>query len=280
MEKAFGLDQTDARIFMELDQLRKKLGQPAGERLAQMEAHEELVAQRDDLIVEKITLLNQTGEYEKAMSLIGSHKFHPWEGGEGKVGRSTSSAAWSSPRRRSRGKSGRRLETLLEECLSFPQNLGEGKLAGAQDNDFWYFLGIAHEGLGEHEKAVECWQKATEGPREPAAALYYNDAKPDKIFYQGAALRALGREGEARGRFYSLVTYGVKHYFDKIKMDYFAVSLPDLQIWDSDLSVSEPDPVSTCSRSDTQALATARWQRSISLSWKALAPGHQGVQAL
>ncbi|NJO69189.1 MAG: hypothetical protein HC830_07820 [Bacteroidetes bacterium] len=29
--------------------------------------------------------------------------------------------------------------------------------------------------------------------------------------------------------------YGEKHLFDKVKIDYFAVSLPDLLIWDEDL---------------------------------------------
>ena len=40
---------------------------------------------RDDLSVERVTLYNQLGEYEKAKSLIASRKFHPWEGGEGKI---------------------------------------------------------------------------------------------------------------------------------------------------------------------------------------------------
>ena len=30
-------------------------------------------------------LLNQTGEYEKAKTVLDAHNFHPWEGGEGKV---------------------------------------------------------------------------------------------------------------------------------------------------------------------------------------------------
>ena len=76
---------------------------------------------------------------------------------------------------------------------------------------------------------------ATKGPQEPAAAMYYNDARPDKIFYQGLALRKLGRDGEANGRFYKLINYGRQHIFDKVVMDYFAVSLPDLLIWDGDL---------------------------------------------
>lgn len=108
---------------------------------------------------------------------------------------------------------------------------------GAQENDFYYFLGCAYEGLGRHDKAVECWEQAIIGPTEPAAAMYYNDAKPDKIFYQGLALLKLGRMDEANGRFHKLTSYGEKHLFDKIKMDYFAVSLPDLLIWEDDLTI-------------------------------------------
>ena len=125
--------------------------------------------------------------------------------------------------------------SLLNQCLEYPHHLGEGKLYGAQENDFYYLLGVAYEALGQNEKARECWEEATRGPQEPAAAMYYNDAKPDKIFYQGLALRKLGREGEAHGRFYRLINYGKQHIFEKQIMDYFAVSLPDLLIWDDSL---------------------------------------------
>ena len=124
---------------------------------------------------------------------------------------------------------------LLSQCLEYPHHLGEGKLYGAQENDFYYLLGVAYDALGQAEKARECWEEATKGPQEPAAAMYYNDAKPDKIFYQGLALRRLGREGEANGRFYKLLNYGKQHVFDHVVMDYFAVSLPDLLIWDDSL---------------------------------------------
>ena len=44
------------------------------------------------------------------------------------------------------------------------------------------------------------------------------------------------REEEARGRFNNLISYGEKHLYDVFKMDYFAVSLPDLQIWEDDMN--------------------------------------------
>ena len=46
------------------------------------------------------------------------------------------------------------------------------------------------------------------------------------------ALLKLGREDEAHGRFYKLINYGKQHIFEKQVMDYFAVSLPDLLIWE------------------------------------------------
>ena len=107
---------------------------------------------------------------------------------------------------------------------------------GAQENDFNYYKACALYGLGRKEEAEALFVAASVGNSQPAAAMYYNDQKPDKIFYQGLALRKLGREAEARGRFNNLITYGEKHLFDVFKMDYFAVSLPDLQIWEDDMN--------------------------------------------
>lgn len=50
------------------------------------------------------------------------------------------------------------------------------------------------------------------------------------------AWRALGDEKKARSRFNKLIKHGEKHLFDNCKIDYFAVSLPDLAIWEEDLN--------------------------------------------
>lgn len=235
MERAFRLDESDSRILMELDQLYKRMHRPHSERLAFLERYPELVGQRDDLLLEQITLLNQIGELEKAKRLLDGHVFHPWEGGEGKVPAQYQISRVELAKKAIAAKDYGLAVSYLEECLEYPFHLGEGKLAGAQENDFHYLLGCAWEGLGEHSRAISYWEKATEGPQEPAAALYYNDSKPEMIFYQGLALKALGREDEARERFEKLIAYGREHYSDKVVMDYFAVSLPDLLIWDDDL---------------------------------------------
>ena len=221
MEQAFHLDESDARMLMELDQLYKRLQKPHQQRLDFLQRYPQLIAQRDDLILEEITLLNQLGRYEEAKEKLDAHQFHPWEGGEGKVSGQYQICRVELAKQALAEKKEEKAKLLLEECLVFPSHLGEGKLYGAQDNDFLYLLGRYEEG--------------TAGPTEPAAAMYYNDAKPDKIFYAGLCYRKLGQEDKARGLFFKLVNYGKQHLFDHVTMDYFAVSLPDLLIWEDSL---------------------------------------------
>ena len=237
LEKAFELDPTDARVLMELDQLYKRLCRPHAERLALLEQYTGLVAQRDDLYLEFVTLCNATGQYLRAKELIDSRRFHPWEGGEGKVPAQYQLCRVELAKLAIKEAKYKQAIELLEACFDYPHHLGEGKLSGAQENDFLYWLGCAYQGLGNESMANECWEKAKDGIQEPAAAIFYNDQKPDKIFYQGMALLKLKRFEEAEARFNRLFAYGEEHMNDVVAMDYFAVSLPDLLIWEDDLTL-------------------------------------------
>lgn len=236
LEKAFSLDTTDARVLMELDQLYKRICRPHAERLAFLEKHFELVNQRDDVYLEFATLCNQTGQYERAKKLIDSRQFHPWEGGEGKVPSQYQLCRVELAKNFICEREFEKAIDLLNECFFYPHNLGEGKLTGAQENDFHYWMGCAYEELGFMNEAIKYWELAKDGNSEPAAAIFYNDQKPDKIFYQGLALLKLGRVNEANLRFEKLIDFGLQHLNEQIKLDYFAVSLPDLLIWDDDLT--------------------------------------------
>jgi tetratricopeptide (TPR) repeat protein len=236
IERAFELDKSDARILMELDQLYKKLQRSHESRLALLESHFDLVEQRDDLCVERISLYNQLGMFEKAKLLMAARKFHPWEGGEGKVtGQFVISILELAKQAIQEGRFDDAIN-LLKETEHYPQNLGEGKLSTKEENDIHYYLGCAYEGLGKMEKALEYFRKATLGTSEPTIAYYYNDQQPDLIFYQGMAWRKLGEEEKAKDKFIRLIEHGRKHMHDNVRIDYFAVSLPDLLIWEDDLN--------------------------------------------
>jgi tetratricopeptide (TPR) repeat protein len=236
LEKAFSLDDTDSRILMELDQLYKRLNFSPEERLQKLGQYPALVDFRDDLYLQHTTLLNQLGRFEEAYILICSRKFHPWEGGEGKVtGQYVFCLIGMAKKAILKGEYGKALE-YLTQAQFYPDNLGEGKLTGAQENEVFYWLGCAFEGLKDSGKATEYWGKAATGLEEPSAAIFYNDQQPETIYYQGLALIKLGRKDQALKRFNKLINFGKKHLNDEFKLDYFAVSLPDLQIWDDNLT--------------------------------------------
>ncbi len=237
MERAFSLDESDARVFLELDQLHKKLGWSFAQRLAHMEAHRALVERRDDLFIEFVTLVNLCGEPARARELILSRSFHPWEGGEGKVTTQYTLSLLQLARQALRDGRPGDAEKLLRSALTYPENLGEGKLEGTKDNHIYYHLGLALERQGREDEARTCFLRACEGAVEPAGVMYYNDQPADMILYQGLSFLKLGNIREARSRFYRLLDYGERHLEDRVKVGYFAVSLPDFLIFDEDYTL-------------------------------------------
>lgn len=261
LERAFELNREDVRVFLELDQLYKKLGMSFEDRLARYENYGSRIESRDDLYVEYITLLNMTGQYEKAYDCMMSHIFHPWEGGEGKITTQYTLCLLQMAKQALQSGEAARAEELLKQALVYPENLGEGKLEGTKDNHLYYHLGLACEmqaeqeeekafasgdceaaeeseafAAGKRREASMYFEKATIGTDEPAGAMYYNDQPADMILYQGLSFLKLGQTAAAKSRFYRLIDYGEQHLDDEMKIEYFAVSLPDFLIFEEDLT--------------------------------------------
>lgn len=237
LERAFELDKTDARVFLELDQLYKKIGITPQKRIEFFDKYPDVYVKRDDLLIEYITLLNLLGRYEQAYNIEMSNNFHPWEGGEGKITSQYVISLLEMGRKEIKNGDAKKAIETLKKALYFPHNLGEGKLEGKKDNDIYYYIGVAYEMIGEHKLAVENWNKATLGSIEPAGMMYYNDQPADMILYMGLAYRKLGNEAKALSCFHKLVDYGQEHIFDNLTIDYFAVSLPDLALFEDDLDI-------------------------------------------
>ncbi len=237
LEKAFKIDKTNPRLMMELDQLYKRLKIPPLDRLNFLQANKMLVEQRDDLYLEVVSLLTYLGEFKYALQLIQNRKFHPWEGGEGKVPYHYTTINIELAKECLENMQCEKSLQFLESSRKYPPNLGEGKLYGAQENDCFYWMGCTYEALNLMDKAEHYWDLASVGDSNPSEAIYYNDQQPDKIFYKGLALQKLGRKTEAKGCFEQLFNYGKAHLYDKKNLDYFAISYPDFSVWDDDLSL-------------------------------------------
>lgn len=235
MEKAFSLDETDARVFLELDQLYKKLGVSFSERLKNYEAHRDIISARDDVMLEYVTLYNLTGMYEKAYDTIMSHEFRPWEGAEGRISGQYKIALLEMAKGKMAESRYEEAEVLIEKALTYPQNLGEGRLEGTKDNNLYYYLGIVKKALGKGAESKVCFEKAEAGENEPAGVMYYYDQPADMILYKGLANLELGNKKAAYACFNKLMDYGERHLNDEMKNDFFAVSLPDFLIFEDDM---------------------------------------------
>lgn len=237
LEQAFALDETDSRVFLELDQLYKKLGVPFEERLKQYEAREALIRERDDAMLEWVTLYNLNGEPQKAYDLIMSHSFRPWEGAEGRISGQYKIALTELAREAMQQNDYERAEQLLNQALQYPENLGEGRLEGTKDNDIYYELGVVQEHLNRQDEARKYFELAQIGDNEPAGAMYYYDQPADMILYQALASKKLNQMKQYHTCLNKLQDYGERHLYDQVEDDFFAVSLPDFLIFEDDLTV-------------------------------------------
>jgi tetratricopeptide (TPR) repeat protein len=224
--RAFAINGQDARVLYEWDQLKKRAGLASPEeRLRLLDENKELVARRDDLTVEYITLLNQAGHFQTALERLSARRFSPWEGGEGLV-----SAQYVYAHRAlgrvalAAGKAGDALKHF-DAARSYPWNLGEGKHLLTLERDLDYLSGLAAEHLGDMERA-QLWWSAAAAPLPGLGAHSY---------FQALALQALGNREAAREVLSSLAEFAKRQMEVEPKIDYFATSLPNLLLFDDDL---------------------------------------------
>jgi tetratricopeptide (TPR) repeat protein len=231
-DKAFKVNPADARLLFERDQLWKRLGETPAKRLRKLEQRLDLVQQRDDLSVELCALYNQIGAHEKALALVSSRHFQPWEGGEGgpfsqwvrshlALGR----AALTAP-----------IQSALfhfQAALTAPANLGEAKHLLANQSDIHYWLGCALAELGDVKQARQHWR---------AAATFKGDfqemsvrAFSEMTYYSALAWGKLGQAAKAKKLLRELAAYAEKLQRTPAKIDYFATSLPTMLLFEDDL---------------------------------------------
>lgn len=230
-EKAVRANPDDARIAYERDQLLKRTGVGAEERLAQVD--EELAGQRDDFTLELCALYNQTGQSHRALETLESRQFAPWEGGEG-----VALGEWV----RTHLNLGRAAfqDGRVEEALSHfraaespPENLGEARHLLANASDVWFWLGEALARLGAADEARTWWTRAAEfrGDFQQMAVRAFSEM----TYFQALSLRRLGREAEAEELLRNLLAYATELEKTPAKIDYFATSLPTMLLFDDAL---------------------------------------------
>src|SRR5467141_271426 len=224
-EKAFRAEPSDARLLYELDQLRKRTGTPPAECLLKLKKHRDLVDQRDDLVVELVTLCNQTRKSSQALQILSSRRFHPWEGVEGLVSGQYVAAHLLMGRELLEAREPSEALAHFQAARVYPKNLGEGKHLLTLETHLDYFAGLALDRLGHAQEAQQWWKKAIEA----------QTGFKDMAYYRALALRSLDRESEAVSLLVELLDFASRQLDAEVRIDYFATSLPNFLLFEDDL---------------------------------------------
>ena len=231
--RARELAPNDARILYEQDQLSKRIGIAPAPRLASLKANVALVERRDDLSVELAALYNNSGKPERALDVLLSRHFQPWEGGEGMVlGQYVRANLLLGQSALDVGQKAEALR-FFENAWNPPQSLSEAKhlLMNLSMVDYW--LGVAWSENGDAQKAAAHWERA---------AHYQGDFQQMQVqsvsemtYWSAISLRRLGREEEAQATFRKIYDYSLAQEEQTPKIDYFATSLPAMLLFEEDL---------------------------------------------
>ena len=223
-ETAFQANPRDGRVLGELDQLLRRTGVPAAARLARLEQHLDLVCDRDDLSVEITTLYNQTGQPQKALEYALSRRFHPWEGGTGRISAQYVTAHVLLGQAALDAGDAQTALTHFEAALStYPANLGERQHLHWPDAHVHYYAGLAKQALGDADGARASFERALETHGRGAETTYY----------RALALRALGREDEAQTKLLAMLDDATRRMAEQAKQG-FATSVPQFVFVEDD----------------------------------------------
>jgi tetratricopeptide (TPR) repeat protein len=224
-ERAFDVASNDGRVLSEWDQLRQRTGVSPEARLALLEKHLDLVRERDDLSTELATLYNQMGQPQEALDYLLSRRFHPWEGGTGRVSRQYVQAHLLLGRAALDADDAagalEHFETALE---TYPETLGERRHLLWPDADVHYYIGLAKQALGD-EAGAQAAFKTVLNAREGAVS--------ETEVYRALAQRAWGQVDAAEARLATLLETAQAQLAEQAKQG-FATSVPEFVFAETD----------------------------------------------
>jgi len=213
LERAVSLPTRCAIHFTELDELYEAEGVAPETRLALLEQSQQVVAQRDDALSRMIGLKVFAGKVDEAIRLMTGRSFEVWEGGSLTVADSwTDAHVLRAQQRIAARQYGEALEDL-RAAGQVPDNLpSERRGSGGRDAEIAYWTGMAHDGLGDPNKAKQAWTDGSTlagGGRQRFAGRG-GFGPGAETYWQALCLRRLGEEQRATEMLQQLVRTGTE----------------------------------------------------------------------
>ena len=215
LEKAM-LYKNDPRLLLEYEQLLKNMNYSPKERLAVYDKYPELLAERDDCYLDKLTLISQTGDFKTAIEMAKTKRFHIYEGGEGKL---TKQHAWMHVlygKELMESGDFATAEKMFFDGVNMPKSYGEAKTFFNQEAHIYYYLGALYEKQDETEKAKNAYKQAA----------VYKAAVSEISLFRALALKKLGEEAEANKVLDEMLATAENFIVNKDLRTYYGVGSP------------------------------------------------------
>ncbi len=200
LEKALICDDTDPRLFYELDVLYEAGGDSPEKRLVLLQKNHQIIVGHNDAFSREIVLLTQLGFYDEAIDFMNVYHFRRWEG-LGNIHTTYVDAHILRGQKYFKAKQYKESIKDYKAALEYPENLEVAKpYLGGRDCEIYYSMGLIYEVEGNDKKAKEFYEKsATVKERKGWSALSY---------YQGLAFKKLGQKEKADKIFNGLINFG------------------------------------------------------------------------
>jgi len=231
---ALTLSPDDARIVYERDQLAQLAGTASAEsRIDAIERHPTSITERDDLALVYVNLLVDVDRIDDALLLLSGRSFRPFEGGEGRAIAAYDRATLA----RAHGllpDDPAAAAELARAGFAAPANLGEGRHPSERLAERSVILGDALRLLGNAADADHAYVQAT------STTPFCVTDRPTELddFWIGIAHVRLGQSAEAEAIWNSLDRRADDILRHPGTIDYFATSLPELLLFDTDTADS------------------------------------------
>jgi len=194
-EKAVAANKEDYRLYRDLDQLYV-LTRQQEKRANLLENAPSAVRQVQDIALAYAAMEVDRGNYRKALDLLMSRSFKPWEGGiairdvyvNATIGLGDEALAT---------KQFATAAQAYAEALKYPQNLGVGAPIRFREARTLYLMSEAYVAQGESGKAKELWEEIIAETPHLAS---------ENSYYQALALKKLGKGDEATALLEQLIS--------------------------------------------------------------------------
>ena len=217
--------KNDPRLLLEYEQLLKNMNYTPEQRLEVYEQYPELLAERDDCYLDKLTLISQLGDYDKAIKLAKDKRFHIYEGGEGKL---TKQHAWMHVlygKELMENNEFDKSESILFDGVNMPKSYGEAKTFFNQEAHIFYYLGSLYQKLGDSEKAQKAFEESA----------VFKAAVSEISLFRALSLKKLGNQEEANKVLDEMISVADNFIVNKDLRTYYGVGSPSPMPFEYDI---------------------------------------------